>query len=183
MQNIKKWKLELEFNRKAKGMIYWLYLLPKKSENKLLKKIYNIKRNSEIKQLGYLRTLVVQDLELRLDIIVFRSLWVSSRKEAIYEINQGNILVNGSKPTKWNIILKQGDIITGNIEYFYKKWTSNKNKSKYKYKGRKKQLKIWKIPDHLEISDELVKIVIMGKSKNGIFPNNINVTSWNYKIR
>jgi len=92
-------------------------------------------------------------LELRLDNIVFRLGFASSRKEARQMVSHGHILVNGKKIDVPAYKLKKGDIIT----------IRPQSLEKPAFKDLAKKLKKVQLPDYLTLNPEKLEAKVIGE--------------------
>jgi len=92
-------------------------------------------------------------LELRLDNIVFRLGFASSRKEARQMVSHGHILVNGKKIDVPAYKLKKGDIIT----------IRPQSLEKPAFKDLAKKLKKVQLPDYLTLNPENLEAKVIGE--------------------
>ncbi|HOM33249.1 MAG TPA: 30S ribosomal protein S4 [Candidatus Paceibacterota bacterium] len=92
-------------------------------------------------------------LELRLDNIIFRLGFASSRREARQMVSHGHILVNGKKIDVPAYKLKKGDIIT----------IRSQSLEKSAFKDLSKKLKKVQLPDYLTLNPEKLEAKVIGE--------------------
>jgi len=151
----KKYKIKLE--TKQKFSLFYGYL-----SNKYVKK--TIKNNKKLKKNIY--NLIVNVLELRLDVILYRSHFVSSVKEARDFINKGHVFVNEKIIKNNSYLIKKGDFIkvSDSMSYNVSKNTSSSN--------------FWPlIPKYLQINYKTFQIFVLDtKNFRLVFPFFFNVS-------
>jgi len=92
-------------------------------------------------------------LELRLDNVIFRLGFASSRKEARQMISHGHILVNNKKIDIPAYTLKKGDVIT----------IRPQSLEKPLFKDLSKKLKKVQLPDYLTLNPEKLETKVIGE--------------------
>ena len=89
------------------------FLYPGLSEKRLKRIVnYSLKKSSYSDNTFTAQSYVIENLESRLDIILLRSHFVLSVRNAQQLISHGHVYVNGLKVTAKNYVLNVGDIIT-----------------------------------------------------------------------
>lgn len=126
-------------------------------EKQKVKRIYGILekqfrryfQNAE-KSKGITGEVLLQILERRLDNVVFRACFASSRKEARQIVKHGHILVNGRKVDLPSYGADEGDVVK----------VKEKDNIARKIKDNIKELEEREIPDWLEVNAQALEIKI-----------------------
>lgn len=127
---------------------------------------YNLKKKIK-KSCNNIKTFIIQHLESRLDLVLFRSKFFVTIKFARQCINRGHVSVNSKKIKKNAFLLKSGDLISFNLLSFNSLNLNFTNKL------------IWPIVlDYLIINYKTMEIVFLGnflKVTNFIFYSFFNL--------
>lgn len=94
---------------------------------------------------------LIQILESRLDNIVFRSGWTSSRDKARQMVNHGHVSVNGKRVSIPSFIVKQGDVV-GIIKVIENETKTKDLPAWIKSEKNSKEVQIERLPKIDEIS-------------------------------
>ena len=140
-----------------------------KIENAMKKVLFSTNNRSVVSYL-------IESLESRLDIIILRSHFVLSVRNAQQLISHGFVYINGGRVTKKSYLVKQGDIIT---------FSSSVHSILVDFVSRSK---IWPIPPkYIQINYRIFQIVVVDRvSHSNIFLNfdsflNLNSVIKKYK--
>lgn len=106
----KKFKQNLLIKQKISSYYGFLLLKDFKRMRQLVYK--SVIKTHRLNIPGNLESFIFKLVENRLDILLFRTYFAKSIREARFFIYSGQILINGFKSTNHSIILKQGDFIT-----------------------------------------------------------------------
>lgn len=124
------------------------------------KKQLNSLVNSSFQRKGHAGHRLINLLESRLDIILYRASFCTSIFAARQLISHGKILVNGNISTNSSLLLLPGDIVS----IFHKEEDSVKNSMKTINRKMKKK------PSHLEINYNLMSLVFLYNPTYVFFP-------------
>jgi len=111
-------------------------------------KTYNLKKNT-------FDNYLIEQLELRLDTVLYRSKFFKSMNESKEAINHGFIYVNNKKTTIKSFLLKQNDIIEVK--------TTNLNIIRKIQENLKTTYYSVQIPEYLEINYKLLTMIVVNK--------------------
>jgi len=128
-----------------KQKIRFTYGISEKQLKNYFKEIINQKGNKE--------ELFVKKLESRLDNVVFRLGWASSRKSARQLVSHGHILVNGKKVDIPSFQVKKGDVIK----------IKEKSKQKKPFKDLSTLLKKYEPPRWLSLDKKKLEGKVKGE--------------------
>ena len=137
-----KWKFKFDLNLKQKFFFYYSSV-KQKFVKKVTGKLVSAKRLSP-------QEIMVQALESRLDSVLYRSLFVSTRDEAKQFIKHKHVFVNRKKVMDCSYTLKKGDVITIDL------------KKKDHVKENILNSNIWPLPpEYLEINYKTLTIIFV----------------------